>query len=88
MKAKHTPGPWKVGTHRYIDSPGGTICETYSHMGTDKADANERLIAAAPELLSALLGLIDAIKMGDTSQLAFNMPVALAAVAKATGETK
>lgn len=54
MSAMHTPGPWSVGSHRYIRSPSGTICETYSHMGCDEADANERLIAAAPELLEAL----------------------------------
>lgn len=59
MPAAHTPGPWSVGSHRSIQSPAGTICETYSHMGIEEADANERLIAAAPELLAALELLTD-----------------------------
>ena len=54
MNAPHTAGPWSVGSHRSITSPSGTICETYSHMGESEADANERLIAAAPDLLNAL----------------------------------
>ena len=54
MVAKDTQGPWSVGLHRSLTSPAGTICETYSHMGCNEADANERLIAAAPEMLEAL----------------------------------
>lgn len=51
--ASHTPGPWHVGSHRSIESAAGTICETYSWMGTEEADDNEKLIAAAPCLLKA-----------------------------------
>jgi len=31
-----------------------TICETYSWMGIEEADANEALISAAPQMLEAL----------------------------------
>lgn len=54
MGTKHTPGPWREGSHRTIESANGTICEVYSHMGIAEADANQHLIAAAPELLEAL----------------------------------
>lgn len=57
-----TPGPWHVGSHRYIGSPAGTICETLSHMGIEEADANERLIAAAPDLYEALADLLDQVQ--------------------------
>ena len=51
---KHTTGPWHEGSHRTVESQNGTICEVYSHMGIEEADANQKLIAAAPELLEAL----------------------------------
>lgn len=50
----HTPGPWEVAGHRQVTSPAGIICEVFSHMGIAEADANERLIAVAPDLLAAL----------------------------------
>ena len=37
------------------------------------------------ELLAALEGIVDAIQMDDPSQLAFNMPFAMQAIAKAKG---
>lgn len=72
MKTKHTPGPWNDTTikaipskpctkHNYIGGPSNqwiaaTLCcgaTTY-----EERNANSRLIAAAPELLSALRTLI------------------------------
>lgn len=58
MSADHTPGPWLHLSHRQIaadlviDQP--VVCEVFSHMGADEADANMALIAAAPELLECL----------------------------------
>lgn len=53
-----TPGPWSRLGHRLIVADHGTglpICEIWSgSVGIEQADANERLIAAAPELHSAL----------------------------------
>ena len=43
-----------IFSHSSIQSHKVTICETHSHMGFREADANERLIAAAPEMLEAL----------------------------------
>ncbi len=62
MEAKHTPGPWKVCSsdfHVWIEAPLGdemTVIATIAGVQTDQIeDANSRLIAAAPELLEALI---------------------------------
>ena len=58
-----TPGPWKVDGDRDQDfglcivqeSTGGVICQIESTPGYGKADElNAQLIAAAPEMLTAL----------------------------------
>src|SRR5262245_10338777 len=63
---KHTPGPWTIETR---DVPGFTIepplgCNGLpvaivpeNRRGNAKAEANARLIAAAPDMLAALHGL-------------------------------
>ena len=81
--AAHTPGPWSVGSHRSIQSQAGTICETFSHMGVEVADANERLIAAAPELLDVLMWIAD---QPQGAMFAEVREVARDAIAKATGK--
>lgn len=57
---KHTPAPWKYIGHR-INSQAEvnvfTICEIYHR--NPEAIANARLIAAAPELLDALTGIVN-----------------------------
>lgn len=72
MSAKHTPGPWDAtgaevwGTHamRFNLTTGGTpmIATVCKHEDAERAfpyEANARLIAAAPELLEALIELAD-----------------------------
>lgn len=60
----HTPGPWKVMAYgqSVMDSRNEFIAscvpEPRSAVGAAEADANARLIAAAPELLEALAGLV------------------------------
>ena len=67
MEAKHTPGPWKLNTDGdtgmndsgcILDSVGHVIVTdiygTYKNgRTTGEAEANARLIAAAPDLLAA-----------------------------------
>ena len=62
--SKHTPGPWKAGS-RSVTAP-----ETEDRLGLDvrlyggnSGDhrANARLIAAAPDLLAALVNLLGVI---------------------------
>lgn len=71
MKAKHTPGPWTLtadGAGWYIEcSPerGHSVAYIRAEIGEedpdtsdDEKEANARLIAAAPELLDALIALL------------------------------
>lgn len=66
-ETKHTPGPWAISEHAelaclYVDVPGmtnmGGVATLYSGC-VDRAqlDANARLIAAAPDMLEALLSV-------------------------------
>lgn len=85
MKLKHTPGPWKLSNEPYPDgSPyyiiqagHGSYGENGFRLGEIMAEADARLIAAAPDLLTAaqtvLAGLnarIDAAP--DTAKPVFN----------------
>lgn len=54
----HTPGPWHEHSHRQIGPDEGIVAEVWSAIGSgdaaiQQADANVRLIAAAPELHQA-----------------------------------
>lgn len=98
MKTKHTPGPWQiegVGNIRTIFMATGTSAypvavvevDKLKRFGSGDLDATASLIAAAPEMLGALLRLRNMLilnqdflhKYQDTADL-MN-----AAIAKATG---
>ena len=98
--SKHTPGPWRAQLREYggqweverhweVVSACDTewwIAEDASYTGCDEATA--RLIAAAPELLEALMGLrlyVDPLLGGEEVDNAIR--AANAAIAKAEGET-
>ena len=80
---KGTPGKWAVGMEGEILSDAGYIV-----MGTDLVHGNDSdldLIAAAPELLEALQGVVNRWTFGP----AYNAPefvAARAAIAKALGQ--
>lgn len=88
MSARYTPGPW-VTADGYGPIEGGTavqsthdsnlICSCTGYYGRDGAQANARLIAAAPELLEALQMLLEFPNTGPATS------AARAAIAKATG---
>jgi hypothetical protein len=98
---QHTPGPWfqfDEGGTTYAsvvwgpEGPGyGAVayCSPYSSP-TDKDIANARLIAAAPDLLDALNGLLDGLdenRCGLTEgQWSKLILAAWDAIAKAKGE--
>ncbi len=94
-KSKHTPGPWKAQRRKGVERRWDVVstCETewciadgVPHTGCD--EANARLIAAAPELLEALMGLrlyVDPMMGGEEVDNAIR--AANAALAKAEGET-
>lgn len=89
--APHTPGPWLV-THE-LRSNDEAVCDLVNNtwvikdhrlpLGNWTADAH--LISAAPDLLSAVHGLLDALP-SETSHPAIRR--AKAAIKKATGETR
>lgn len=100
--AKHTPGPWKVADYRTLnsgdyvirgpekgpDNPNPVVASVVKQSG---AAANARLIAAAPDLLEALIRLSEAWeKFGPTLATVSGGPTSLdlahAAIAKAIGK--
>lgn len=98
MERRHTPGPWTAGEGAYS---GGVYCDNalgsrvaivygkgqdYSVFSSGEEEANAALIAAAPDLLHALLCLKEwvddhAVKPAEIAEL----QTALAAIAKAEG---
>lgn len=72
--SKHTKGPWKVipyndnGDHGFAvqNASGEQICETKRYSNGwrtklyDQAQDNAKLIAAAPDMLEALLAVVNA----------------------------
>ena len=57
MTTQHTPGPWAIskpiGGNVYIEKGNRLI----GHIYRDNREANARLIAAAPDLLAALVAI-------------------------------
>lgn len=103
-KVEHTPGPWSVvpygdGDSLVIHSDSNSrVCfmATPGSFSRDfpKIEANARLIAAAPDLLEALLVIFDGVEdEGGPEDSAVMLPLtcgeiakARAAIAKATGQ--
>ncbi len=72
MNATHTAGPWTLQNLFVTSSLGIVICEVWDnvsalHDNTDEIDANARLIAASPELLEVLEGLLATAEAVDCS---------------------
>ena len=73
MSAAHTPGPWKYSPpddqvadlftpeYFFIEGPGADV---HGHMTL----ADARLIAAAPDLLAALQGLLAVVKIAEAGK--------------------
>ena len=64
---KHTPGPWQVMMKDIVNADNSiTVAVAHGPVGTQKEvggehEANARLIAAAPELLDALVSAHEAM---------------------------
>jgi hypothetical protein len=56
----HTPGPWFMTGSRIKAGPFGIMLENYHGAPATEWEANVRLIAAAPDLLTALKSLVAA----------------------------
>jgi len=95
---KHTPGPWEVkkeltglGNVEFLitdgldDTPDGA--DTIAHViFSNEAQANARLIAAAPDLLEACIGALHALEQHGENFHPSIQKHTKAAIAKATGE--
>ena len=90
MSAKHTPGPWKIdyGYNRIINFIGPCVPDQYagsSWLAVKEEDAI--LIAAAPDLLAALIAITTTRCDGmDITPINGAWDMATAAIAKATGQ--
>jgi hypothetical protein len=98
--SKHTPAPWIIRDVPWHATDIITedllyVCQVYGHKNkSGPMTANARLIAAAPELLQALLNLVGTMCAADGSDMEADLDAidarvadARAAIAKATGET-
>ena len=104
MKAKHPPGPWTLHPTslnpavRSVGTPDAgprRICTVGTMNGNPVDKANARLIAAAPELLDALIALLGVapskapgagLIVGAEEKHANALQAARAAIKKATGD--
>ena len=89
---KHTQGPWtyeQISNNAYVIDENGSAVMLYRNPD-DEMKANARLIAAAPELLEALRGMValeeENLRSGDDIDVCFELESARAAIAKAKGE--
>lgn len=90
----HTPGPWWVCNDELVLSQDGDIAEIFSPKGK-VLEANALLIAAAPDLLAALIKILERYtalaNSGDVGfwdcELEPQVIASRAAIAKAIGET-
>jgi hypothetical protein len=92
MTTAHTPGPWHIGM-----KPGPMIYGSDSSQVADlrgdlldrgEAQANARLIAAAPDLLAAISRAVEFMRANYSDEdMPDILPAARAAIAKATGVT-
>jgi hypothetical protein len=101
-EAKRTPGPWfwdcdglwQRGDGKPYPKGAAVLTASYeygSDPSVDCSDADADLIAAAPDLLEALVALVDSLAAADEEGLiehAPQMEAARAAIAAATGETR
>lgn len=86
----YTPGPWRIADSSEIHSESGQpVCsiahEENSNLDSQIANANARLIAAAPDLLNALeIAVVTIKRLAKTDSANGTLNVARAAIVKAT----
>lgn len=101
MKTQHTPGTWIADWATGMSNGSPQVVEYFVRVDGDDiaiasivldpatgqpSEANARLIAAAPELLEALIDLLHQAKLSE-DEGGWDFEQARAAIAKATGET-
>lgn len=84
--ASHTPGPWIFPSHgRTVDAVLANgryvaLCEVYSGAANSipEADANQRLIAAAPDMIAAVKHAVKVLRRAHTVAENNSRPIAAA----------
>ncbi len=96
MKHEHTPGPWQ--SHRYNGNEerffvgagdSWFLADVYDGNGSYSAEANARLIAAAPAMLETLENVeqnMQSDRFVDPTKREMYLSVIRAAIAEARGE--
>lgn len=93
MSIEHTPGPWKYDRYGYIESPstGLPICSMQpagNLEGKARQRANAALIAAAPDMLAALIACCEPTEPGEDCCLPTDLYNKVCAIiAKAEGRS-
>ena len=95
MKTKHTPGPWRLHYYGEIvgaqEKPGACVTVVCAPNESNPCrEANARLIAAAPELLTMLDRLLSEYLTRDSREghvALLTIEQARAAITKARGES-
>lgn len=88
MSTKHTPGPWEIerGYGTIIKSIGPCVPDEYAGSAwLEVSDADALLIAAAPDLLNAILSLLS---NPDNRISRADVNAARAAITKAIGHNR
>lgn len=101
QQGAHTPGPWRSGREHssqaaaYIDTQNGVdeIAVVYNGGDFDRARANARLIAAAPDMLAVIRDMLSGLSyLRFTKNIPYGFGIdrleeaGLAAIGKATNE--
>ena len=84
----HSPGPWEakgVGACFVCDESGGAVAQV-TWRGLKTTAANARLIAAAPNVTEALLGLMQYVGGWDVTAADHPCAIARKAYQQATGK--
>lgn len=93
---KHTPGPWEAcerGDYEDFDGNSNVILgddrriAVVQNNGSEEAEANAYLVAAAPDLLEALASLLRKVECGSALHCSL-CDQARAAIAKAKGQVE
>lgn len=85
MNKKHAPGPWRFDKDSLNVYSSGMVAAVFGHVHTGEKEANARLIAAAPDMLTVLKEM-KARKYESASQNGWDQRLD-AIIAKAEGES-
>ncbi len=75
MKIMHTPGPWKIEPHDNCDKRYfvGPVMIDNDDVDHEEAEANGRLVSAAPDLLEILSLIVSEFKSDPMSVQCFDL---------------